>query len=125
MNCANPTRGAPGRTRTCDPLLRRQPLCPPELRAHKRSLRATPPGEPAPTLVRGAESGRSDSNRGPLAPKASALPGCATPGAKNANRGGGAGQGASNGTNTNTRDVARETSDENGHERRERARETR
>src|SRR5947209_11880113 len=51
--------GAPGRTRTCDPRLRRPSLYPAELR--------------------GPGSGRPDSNRGPQAPKACALPGCATP----------------------------------------------
>ena len=52
---------APDRIRTCDPRLRRPPLCPTELRARIR------------------QSGRSDSNRGPPAPKAGALPDCATP----------------------------------------------
>ena len=51
--------GAPGRTRTCNPRLRRPMLCPVELRA--------------------PWSGWRDSNPRPTAPKAVALPGCATP----------------------------------------------
>ena len=50
--------GAPEGTRTPDPRLRRPLLCPPELLA---------------------QSGRADLNGRPPAPKAGALPGCATP----------------------------------------------
>lgn len=107
--------GAPGRTRTCDPLIRRQPLYPPELRAHRHKVietrervggieppqrpwkgralplgdtRNAPMGLPAhwSTVWRqnGAApsehwSGRPDLNRRPRAPKARALPSCATP----------------------------------------------
>src|SRR3954469_18118437 len=60
--------GAPDRTRTCYPRLRRPVLYPDELRA----LRATEPHFEA-------GSGWRDSNPRHLAPKASALPDCATP----------------------------------------------
>jgi hypothetical protein len=52
--------GAPEGTRTPDPRLRRPLLCPPELLARFKS-------------------GRADLNGRPPAPKAGALPGCATP----------------------------------------------
>src|SRR5262245_58781818 len=54
-------RGAPERIRTPDPRLRRPLLYPPELLAPKQW------------------SGRADLNGRPPAPKAGALPGCATP----------------------------------------------
>ena len=54
--------GAPGRTRTCNPRLRRPVLYPVELRALHKNW-----------------SGWRDSNSRPTAPKAVALPGCATP----------------------------------------------
>src|ERR1700733_628287 len=62
-----PLTGAPDRIRTCYPRLRRPVLYPDELRAHSESNRRT----------RG--SGWRDLNPRHLAPKASALPGCATP----------------------------------------------
>ncbi len=62
--CQNPTNMkmvcAPGRTRTCNPRIRSPMLYPVELRAHNRS-------------------GREDSNLRHPAPKAGALPDCATP----------------------------------------------
>jgi hypothetical protein len=61
------TDGAPGRARTCDPRLRRPVLYPAELRAHVSSA------------SRLRWSGRRDSNPRPSAPKADALPDCATP----------------------------------------------
>ena len=66
-----PGFGAPGRTRTCNPRLRRPMLYPVELRARRRFDlgRAT----------RRDWSGRRDLNPRPSAPKADALPGCATP----------------------------------------------
>ena len=71
---------APGPTRTADPLLRRQMLYPTELRA----LVCTESGVPGPwTQDPGRrthyKSGREDSNLRPPAPKAGALPNCATP----------------------------------------------
>ena|SRR6185437_8743393 len=48
--CGFPGYGAPGRTRTCDPRLRRPMLYPPELRAHSQVLEHVP----RPDLV-GAE----------------------------------------------------------------------
>src|SRR5687768_3434179 len=66
--CHNGDGGAPGGTRTHDPRLRRPMLYPAELLA--------------PSLLRyrgTAVSGREDSNLRPPAPKAGALPGCATP----------------------------------------------
>ena len=54
--------GAPGRTRTCNRWLRRPVLYPVELQALEDKW-----------------SGWTDSNRRPTAPKAVALPGCATP----------------------------------------------
>ena len=56
--------GAPGRTRTCNPRLRRPVLYPVELRALRKFRNW---------------SGWRDSNPRPTAPKAVALPGCATP----------------------------------------------
>ena len=61
--------GAPGRTRTCNPQLRRLMLYPVELQALFLSL----------TLPINKWSGWRDSNSRPTAPKAVALPGCATP----------------------------------------------
>ena len=66
--------GAPGRARTCDPRLRRPVLYPAELRAHVSSA----------CWVKW--SGRRDSNPRPSAPKADALPDCATPRQHSANR---------------------------------------
>ena len=69
--------GAPGRTRTCDPRLRRPVLYPAELRAQSvESL--------APDCLVSSEgptgwSGQRDSNPRPSAPKADALPDCAMP----------------------------------------------
>ncbi len=57
-----PTRHTPGGIRTPDPRSRNPPLYPTELRGPVTAI-----------------SGRPDSNRGPPAPKAGALPGCATP----------------------------------------------
>ena len=57
--------GVPGRDRTCDPQLRRLLLYPTELRGRKGG--------------RENWSGREDSNLRPPAPKAGALPDCATP----------------------------------------------
>ena len=62
---------APARTRTWDPQLRRLLLYPPELRARPR--KGWTPSH------RTSGSGRRDSNPGPPAPKAGALPDCATP----------------------------------------------
>ena len=59
--------GVPGRIRTCDPQLRRLLLYPTELRG-RRATRAA-----------AKWSGREDSNLRPPAPKAGALPDCATP----------------------------------------------
>ncbi len=56
--------GVPGRARTCDPQLRRLLLCPAELRGRREAV---------------SWSGREDSNLRPPAPKAGALPDCATP----------------------------------------------
>ncbi len=61
--------GAPGRTRTCDPRLRRPMLYPAELRA--RPQEASKPPRPW--------SGQRDLNPRPSAPKADALPDCAMP----------------------------------------------
>ncbi len=71
--------GAPGRTRTCGPQLRRLLLYPPELRAQfkgpgQSALPSRPARNPSPTW-----SGREDLNLRHPAPKAGALPGCATP----------------------------------------------
>ena len=66
--------GAPGRARTCDPRLRRPVLYPAELRAHESSA------------CRLKWSGRRDSNPRPSAPKADALPDCATPRQHSANQ---------------------------------------
>ena len=65
--------GAPGRTRTCNPRLRRPMLYPVELRAHRcrLNIRASATAE--------EWSGQTDSNRRPSAPKADALPDCAMP----------------------------------------------
>jgi hypothetical protein len=65
--------GLPDWTRTSDPQLRRLMLYPPELRA-VRFLMSGSIGPPGPRW-----SGRVDSNHRPPAPKAGALPGCATP----------------------------------------------
>src|SRR5258705_9803444 len=62
--------GAPERIRTSDPQLRRLVLYPAELQA--RILRMA--GNQSENW-----SGREDSNLRPPAPKAGALPGCATP----------------------------------------------
>ena len=59
------SHGAPGRTRTCDPRLRRPLLYPAELRA--------------PRVQATIWSGQRDSNPRPPAPKAGALPACAMP----------------------------------------------
>ena len=64
-----PINGAPGRTRTCNPQLRRLMLYPVELQALRLSI---------PFLSK-KWSGWRDSNSRPTAPKAVALPGCATP----------------------------------------------
>ena len=74
--------GAPDRTRTCDPRLRRPMLYPAELRAlipkgavqHRRASTYAMPGR-----LRAKWSGRRDSNPRHPAPKAGALPDCATP----------------------------------------------
>ena len=69
--------GLPGGIRTPDPRLRRPPLYPTELQAAVRGFWSDP--------SRGASvSGRPDLNWGPPAPKAGALPGCATPRRKRA-----------------------------------------
>jgi hypothetical protein len=98
-------RGAPGRTRTCNPRLRRPMLYPVELRAQRRELSrdggkmtkhpapVSRPLCPGPvnqhfrrdTTVAEATrpwirwSGQQDLNLRPSAPKADALPGCAMP----------------------------------------------
>ncbi len=64
-------RGTPGEARTPDLWLRRPPLYPTELRAQSSSRRET-----RLTLI---GSGRRDLNPRHPAPKAGALPGCATP----------------------------------------------
>ena len=92
--------GAPGRTRTCNPRLRRPMLYPVELQAQihsaagppierRRSKTFRPAARPflagvdqQPGRCDGARrswSGWQDSNLRPTAPKAVALPGCATP----------------------------------------------
>jgi hypothetical protein len=63
------TIGAPGRTRTCDPRLRRPMLYPAELRAQGTKT--------SPTHLSWSE--RWDSNLRPSGPKPDALPDCATP----------------------------------------------
>ena len=71
----NPT-GLPGGIRTPDPRLRRPLLYPTELQAADRCglLSSAASGCPSKSW-----SGRPDLNWGPPAPKAGALPGCATP----------------------------------------------
>ncbi len=70
--------GAPGGNRTPDLRLRRPTLYPTELRAHtagdRRVKRSAVPAIPCCQ-----RSGRRDSDPRPPAPKAGALPGCATP----------------------------------------------
>jgi hypothetical protein len=68
--CLTARFGAPGRTRTCDPRLRRPMLYPAELRAQSG----------ASSHQHGSRwSGQRDSNPRPSAPKADALPDCAMP----------------------------------------------
>ena len=80
-----PKLGAPGGNRTPDLRLRRPTLYPSELRALKPSrLLLETLQRCEPRLRPGhshhvKESGRPDSDRRPPAPKAGALPGCATP----------------------------------------------
>ena len=72
--------GAPGGSRTPDPRLRRPLLYPTELRAQPGPvLRAPGCRLPRPSDSTFKESGRRDSDPRPPAPKAGALPGCATP----------------------------------------------
>ena len=75
-------RGAPGGTRTPDPRLRRPLLYPTELQARasyrSTTLSAFRTGARQPSGWEGW-SGRADLNGRPPAPKAGALPGCATP----------------------------------------------
>ena len=73
--------GTPGETRTHNPRLRRPVLYPVELRAHIMWRHESFPllHSVLPTTVLQFWSGRWDSNSRPSAPKADALPGCATP----------------------------------------------
>ena len=64
--------GAPGRIRTCDPRLRRPLLYPTELRAHAVF------SKPKKMVISPKWSEWRDSNPRHPAPKAGALPGCAT-----------------------------------------------
>jgi hypothetical protein len=71
---------APGGSRTPDPRLRRPLLYPTELRAQADCLlRSRGHFRPLPSDSTFKESGRRDSDPRPPAPKAGALPGCATP----------------------------------------------
>ena len=72
---------APGGSRTPDPRLRRPLLYPAELRARNRPPGLVPrePEASRPSDRNVKESGRRDSDPRPPAPKAGALPGCATP----------------------------------------------
>ena len=70
--------GAPGETRTHNPRLRRPVLYPVELRAPSTRRLGRLPSGAACCYVKNW-SGRWDSNSRPSAPKADALPGCATP----------------------------------------------
>ncbi len=91
-------QGAPGRTRTCNLRIRSPLLYPVELRALAEALCAPRAGEgnrtpitslegwgstvelhPRVRSCQGLRSGREDLNLRPPAPKAGALPGCATP----------------------------------------------
>ena len=69
--------GAPGRTRTCNPRLRRPVLYPVELQALVKIL--TSCAQNSLTCWTAKWSGQTDSNRRPSAPKADALPDCAMP----------------------------------------------
>jgi hypothetical protein len=71
--------GAPGGSRTPDPRLRRPLLYPTELRAQVGPVLRAPGCLPRPSDSTFKESGRRDSDPRPPAPKAGALPGCATP----------------------------------------------
>ena len=83
--------GAPGRTRTCNPRLRRPMLYPVKLQAHVSNITAhttfdIEPLSPKLSIIRLRHfrpiknwSGWRDSNPRHPAPKAGALPNCATP----------------------------------------------
>src|SRR6185437_12153464 len=71
--------GAPGEARTPDPLLRRQMLYPAELRAQAKKPPSHGETKFKTLSLCGKKSGREDLNLRHPAPKAGALPGCATP----------------------------------------------